>query len=232
MTDPLCSVLVPYRPDGGYRDVAWDWIRRRWAALLPECEIIVSSDDGGADPGQFNHPLAINRCAERASSDVLIIADADTAFEPGWVRNACDSVRLGIPWVLPTFYDKLTQDQTANLLTAPCDITIPAELDLEWRGENVANSGLVVIPRAGFTEVGGYDERWASWGSDDAAMRITLDALWGPVERLPGRCIHCWHPAPVEQTYGHADHDRQAALMARYVAAGSDPAAVWAVRFG
>jgi hypothetical protein len=204
------SVLVPYRPDGGHRDLSWAWIERRWhAAFNPsECELLIGGDDGGESPAQFNHPLAINRLAAQAAGDVFIIADADTAFDPWWIRQAVFQVREGAPWVLPVEYRKLTEEATAYAITLN-PVARLDRLDTEWIGNCEAMSGQVVVPRTGFDRVRGYDERFRWWGADDRCFAWAMDTLWGEVVRLPGACYHLWHPQPLDHTQGHREHRAQ-----------------------
>lgn len=224
---PLASVLVPYRPDGDMRDAAWDWVvRPSWEAL--DVEILVESPGPGVHPGEFNHPAAINAARRRATSDVLIVADADTWWAPTrFVEQAVDLVRTGVAsWVLPEEYWQLGERQTNLLLGGdPWDVADLAD----WIGFGSAWSGVVVVHREAFDRVGGYDERWTHWGSDDAAFAVTMTNLVEPVTRVPGsRALHLWHPRAVADV--HADAD-QKALMGRYFAADGNADAVAAVRF-
>jgi hypothetical protein len=132
------SVVVPYRPGEANRDAAWAWVRTRWERLFPQAELVLESDDraDGPDPAEFNHPLAINRAVERASHDVIIVADADTAFAPEFITTAVDAVDRGVhPWVLPLEYRKIDRESTARILaTDPAD-PIP-DHSSEWVGQN------------------------------------------------------------------------------------------------
>lgn len=228
----MISVLVPYRPDGGQREETWQWLKQRWLSMGAAVELIAESDDGGAHPGEFNHPLAINRAAAVAQGSVLVIADCDTAFDPGWVLRAAIKIQSGdAAWVLPLSYEKLDKASTAAVLKQD-----PAEpitrYRTEWIGTAVNWSGIVVVPRLAFQRCGGYDERIAWWGGDDIAFGLTMDALWGPHLRLPGRAMHLWHPQPKRETYGHERHADQQALVDRYIAGAGDANAIEAVRFG
>jgi len=227
------SVLVPYRPDGGHRDRAWAWIEQRWRlAFGDEIELLVGGDDGGRNPGEFNHPLAINRLASEASGDVFVIADADTAPDPVFIRRACSWVDEGIVvWALPTQYRKLTEAATEEVFEHPPHTNLYG-YETAWIGESVSWSGTVAVPRAGFEFVGGYDERFAFWGADDVCFAASMATLWGPFARLPGACYHFWHPAPIEETYGHWRHQKQYDLTMRYTDAWGDPEAMKKVRFG
>lgn len=223
---PLCSVLVPYRPDGDMRDAAWDWVvKPKWEAL--GVQLVVESPGPGAHPGDFNHPRAINQARRRATSDVLIVADADTTWAPGFfVEQAVELVRCGAAsWCLPEAYWQLGERQTNLLLGG--DQWDRADL-ADWIGVGSAYSGVVVVHREAFDQVGGYDERWAHWGSDDGAFAVTMTNLVEPVTRVPGsRALHLWHP----RAHVEAQPDDQAQLMQRYFAADGKPDAVAAVRF-
>lgn len=225
------SVLVPYRPDGGHRTRAWEWLARRYAEM-PDVELVVRGDDGGANPGEFNHPLAINRAAAAATGDVFMIADCDTAFDYAWVRRAHDMVHgRDAPWVLPRFYAKLDKRSSERLLHGAPDAGID-KFTAEWIGDSVSVAGLVVIGRDAFEYVGGYDERFAFWGSDDVAFALSVDTLVGRHVRLEGSAYHLWHPQPLTQTYGHARHREQYQLTELYKAAVGDGRAMSAVRYG
>lgn len=224
----MISVLVPYRPDGAYRDRSWVWLKQRWERM-PGIDLIVASDDGGSNPGHFNHSLAINRAAENATGDVYVIADADTSFHPEWVHEAASLVRDGAAaWVLPKSYKKLSEQATEDVLNGPVDATMTGVV--EWEDEG--SGGLVVVPRPAFWAVGGYDERFTWWGADDVCFKIAMDWMWGECSRLDGAAWHFWHPAHESGTYEHPEHDRQHVLMQEYVDAAGDRTAVQAVRFG
>lgn len=221
-----CSVLVPYRSDGGHRDRLWGWILRRWELLVPEAEVILSEAPPGAHPGEFNHPWAINRAAEMASHDVFIVADADTAFDPGFIHRAVAMVAdEQAPWVLPRFYDQLDEPSTRQIIGSDPAGPI-GDYSVGWRGDSVSWSGLVVVPRAGFEEVGGYDERWEYWGGDDVAFACSMNTLWGPVERIEGAAMHLWHERNGLDAQPRNQHD----LMHAYLAADGDPEAIRAVQ--
>lgn len=225
------SVLVPYRPGEPWHDRAWQHVAQRWART--GLELIVESPGPGAHTGEFNHPLAINNARRRASGDVLIVADADTAWAPDdWVHWAVEAVERGeAAWALPAEYWQLSPAQSEDVLAGGAVPEQREWADAEWVGRGVSWSGVVVVSADAFDEVGGYDERWAWWGSDDAAFAAAMTTLVGPVLRLPGRCLHFWHPRPVANYYGHAHHHEQHALQERYDAAMGDPAAMRAVRF-
>jgi hypothetical protein len=184
------SVLVPYRPDDGARQEAWEnVVQPLWEQT--GAELIVESPGPGASPAEFNHPLAINRARERASGEVLIIADADCAWTPyllpAFLVDACTK-SSGL--ALPRRYAKLTGSQTRRLVRGT---TPPSERMLqkaEWVGDAVSWSGLVCVRAEDFDAVGGYDERYEWWGSDDVAFGLSVETLLGPTRRIDGSVLH------------------------------------------
>lgn len=226
------SVLVPYRPDDGYREQAWESVVRN-AWLASGAELIVESPGPGASPAEFNHPAAINAAAAKASGDVLIVADADCLWTPTALPELLvEAVRSGSHWALPRRYAQLTSSQSSRVVKRG---TPPHEgmLDrAQWVGDSVSWAGLVCVRAEDFATVGGYDERWSWWGADDMAFGLTMETLIGPHERVAGSVLHLWHPAPLAQTYGHEKHRGQYDLGERYKAAAGDREAMLQVRFG
>lgn len=232
MLDPGVSVLVPYRPDGGYRQQAWEHlVGPAWAAS--GAEVIVESPGPGKHPGDFNHPRAINAAAARASGDVLIVADADTFWRASDLpERLAETVRSGAAWAMPRHYAKLTVSQSRQLVKGTSSQSLAGLHDrAHWVGDSVSWSGLVCVPATAFHAVGGYDERWDFWGADDVAFGLSLDTLVGRHERVAGSCLHLWHPEPLAQTYGHEHHRAQYALGEDYKMAAGDPEAMRRVRF-
>lgn len=232
-------MLIPYRPDQGYRDQAWlKHVRRFWDCFDPETyEIIVQSPKPGAHPGEFNHPAAINAAAKRARGEVFLIADADTSWAPSNMpERLVAAVRYGAPWAMPKRYAQLTLPQSRGVLQRsryPSMSPTEALLDgASWVGDSVSWAGLVCVPRAAFDTVRGYDERYAWWGADDVAFGLSLDALWGPHERVEGSALHLWHPTPLAERYGHRKHAAQQQLTERYMEAAGDPVAMRELRSG
>lgn len=208
----MISILIPYGADGGWRDRAFDWNIRRWERFYPNAQICVAAPDEVGSPGTFNRPQAINRAAREATGDTFIIADADTTFSLGF--NPVND------WVLPRTYAKLTQDITETFLAfnpeTPLDVW-----GSEWEGTSW--SGLLVIPRATFEVVGGFDERFTGWGHDDIAFGVAVDTLYRPHIRGPYSALHLWHPTPFMDNYGQPNNDVQRLLAVEYVKAAGDP---------
>lgn len=228
----MISVLVPYRPGDPQHDRNWDWTRRRWLALMPGAEMIVCSDDrtAGASTAEFNHPLALNRCAALAGGEIYVIADIDIVPDPFWIERAIACVEKELaPWVVAERYCKLDRLSTERILARDPASRLANGLDYEEPPITASCAPPVVISREGFEAAGGYDERIAWWGADDGVFRICADTFWGDMQRVRGDALHLWHER-TEALHPHqqAQHD----LVFDYMAAAGNPEAVGEVRYG
>lgn len=235
------SVIVPYRPDGGWRDRAWERVVSPfWSGVVDgwsaDAELLISEPEptGPGHPGDFNHPLAINRAAEAARGDLLLIADADCLPDSRYPRLAEHAIRNGAQWCLPRFYRKLSRDSTEGMLAynppRPGSWLV-SDAACEWIGDSVSWAGCPIVHREAFRDAGGYDERIAWWGGDDICFGLTMTTLYGDAVRLEG-ITHLWHPDPPEHNYGHERHPEQWAIVQRYIAAAGDVLAIRQVRDG
>lgn len=217
------SVIVPLSPSAPERATVWRWLARQYATLLAAWEIRVGSAPGyGWSKGR-----ALRSAVERASGDVLVVADADSWLDPVRLAHAAELVAEGVPWVVP--HDRvwrLAPAATARVLSGyafPDDLAIP---DLERRPHYApAGGGVAVVTRAAWNDVGGVDPRFNGWGGDDVAFGWALDTLTGQHVRLPGPLWHLWHPPhPSRRQPGPNDE-----LAGRYLDARGDPEAMRAL---
>lgn len=224
------SVLVPFRPDGGQRDRLRDFVHARIVKLLlphqdPE---VIYWGDGNDHADVFNHGKAINECARLATGDVFLIMDADTTYLDGaGLVQALRRTSWDRRWRLPAVYHQLKEEATRSTLRCgrlPSPL-MPAEI--EWTGESVSWSGLVVVPKEAFWEVGGADERYIGHGADDVALGLALDTLFGKHVRFADAAVHLWHPRGVQE---HAAFGGD--LTERYLAAAGHPKMMRAVVAG
>lgn len=202
------SVLMPWSDDESDRGPIFDWVLARYGALLPGADVVLG--DSGHEP--FNRGASVNRAAAAARGDVFLIADADTAFVPELIEMAVDLAIREDTWVLPySTYVNLDAASTEQLLAGSPDVAIePDRVTADFRLKD-AVSGLIVLTRAGFERMGGYDEGFRSWGYEDRAFESAANTLLNPGERILGHCFHLWHTPGERFDQPHILHNRDRA---------------------
>lgn len=204
------SVVVPYRSDGGQRDRAWAWLRQRWATHHPTWEVVT----GDCPDGLWRKGVAVRDAAERATGDVVVMADADV-WSDG-IDAAVQAVQEGAGWAIPHYHvHRLTQPATDRIIAGG-----------ELHGDTTrrpypgyAGGGMFALRRATLAEVP-IDPRFAGWGHEDEAVALALTAIVGRPWRGVAPLWHLWHePAPRMTTY--AGSPESLALLRRYKAARS-----------
>lgn len=202
------SVLIPYRPTHRIRAKSFEWLLRRYKKHFPNVQICVAD----STEEEFNRSQARNLAYRDAEHDMLLIADADTVPEPLFILRAIDMVIDGAPWAIPydTYYN-LGVDATIRTLKQWPDEAVVFD-DSECEHIIQSTAGMLVVPRAAWEEVDGYDEHFTGWGYEDNAFQLCLDTLVGKHVKVDGgRGIHLWHPAPETVRFDQPNiaHNRQ-----------------------
>lgn len=219
---PRVVVLVPYRAVDTHRDAAWQVAREHLERLgWP----IVAADV----PGEWNRAAAINAAAREAGEwDVAVIADADTVHDPQDLRQAVDdAIRYGagvVPWATRW---KLSATGTERFRRfGPTGFSRSRDLDLSDptrpRGVKArSRGGTVVVSRAAWDAVGGFDEGFDGWGNEDRAFRVAIATLApGGLREIRGVIFHLWHPRDGQVSAPNRER------WERYAEAEGDPGAM------
>ena len=206
--------LVPRRADDGHRDELWRYARKRWEALFPECPVF----EGHHDVGPFNRSAAVNLAADLADEaepwDVGVVIDSDVFLRRSAVAEAVELATetgqivwphtrwrgLSELWTKRTIDDR--HDYGPEIDHDDLDVRVEKTNPLSW-------SCCIVIPRAAWDRLGGFDERFEGWGYEDMAFQSAVVGLL-PYTRLPvvepgeagfGRTdvYHLWHPRSGER---------------------------------
>jgi len=180
--------MVPYRPDGGWRDRLWAWNRARWERYAPDCQLVVGVEP---DPtGLFCAASAMNDAATQATGDILVTTSCDFIADPSAVQTAVDTIESGAaPWV--ALYGRtafLDETSTRALLEDGDDVELVAEQVVG------VNNAVYAFPRGLWDDVGGIDERFRGWGPEDMALRAAMLTLHPGALVLANTCLHLWHP--------------------------------------
>jgi hypothetical protein len=218
--DADLSVLVAFRDDteDQHRTKLWDVVRGLLASQLPQAEVVVESDDGIP----FCKTAALNRAAARASGSAFYILDADSWVPAYQVREAHRWIVNGKAWAKPwNLKSKLGPDATVEVLQGGWDGAYRPEWrrGLEYRGAYPPAPPLLVS-RDAFETVGGLDERFRGWGSEDVAFAESLTTLFSPPQIVRGDCVHLHHARIGKSGRdfwpGQDNYDESAPLMAEY----------------
>ncbi|MEW9674400.1 galactosyltransferase-related protein [Ammoniphilus sp. 3BR4] len=186
------SVLLPYKPDGGRRDLNFKWIIRFYEAIMPEVEICT----GISQDKLFNRSKAINLAAKKATRDIFIIADGDIIYDSSIIIdsiNKLEEYAIVFPF---TKYLNISEEASKKLLkTRPKWPLNISNNNIQIRTPYIEFAGkLNVVSRSTFKTINGFDERFKGWGGEDDAFRCAIITLCGPDIRLDHSIYHLWHP--------------------------------------
>ncbi|MEC0664469.1 galactosyltransferase-related protein [Priestia flexa] len=186
------SVIIPYKPDNGHRDIVFKWIKCFYKKSMPEVELCI----GDCKSELFNRSQAINTAAQKATKDVFVIADGDVMYNPDVLVKAIRLLNKHA-WIIP--YSKcldLSRSSTEKLLSSIPEWPLSIKGEYKERYKNKSFNpvgGLVVVTRKTFYAVGGFDERFIGWGGEDDAFAYAVNTLCGHFQRLDEKNYHLWH---------------------------------------
>lgn len=216
------SILLPYQPDNGARDIAFDWIKKYYNATMPDAELCI----GMSSSTPFNRSEAFNNAAQNATSDILVLADGDVIFSPTIIDEAVNL--LGdYSWVIPfRSVVNLSPENTSRLLETEPNWPLNTSLNdyyIDNYYERFAGK-LMVMTSDTFIASGGFDERFVGWGGDDDAFVYAIETLCGKYIKLDREVIHLWHP---RTDWSNAPNtDANLALLGKYIQASGNKEAM------
>ena len=218
------SVLIPFKSDdGGFRDLNFFYVKKRYETLMPDVELVIGEDD--SEP--FNRARARNLAAAKATGELFVLADADIFFGTKLIDKIKAIAELH-PWIIPFHRGyKLTPAATREV-TKTGELQLPINFKNIGVDENCNYPGsfMNVMSRQAFETVGGMDERFTGWGPEDQAFAMALDTLVGKHFRMDETIFHLWHP-PVE--YRHQYCRSNDDLQKRYCQSNGDAGAMFSL---
>lgn len=221
---PRVVLLVPRRRDLGHRDRLWAFCRAWWEETFPDWPVY----EGHHDDGLFNRSAAVNLAAAMAGDwDVGVIIDGDVLGDPARIREAVSLAAQGGPMRLPFSIRKdLNPRGTEKVL---------AGYRGSWdqyvhKSYPATVSSIVVVSRALWDQVEGFDEAFRGWGFEDNAFAAACVTFGGPYERMPGEVWHLYHPTAKRERLGSSSFAVNKARSARYHAAIGYPEQIRRIR--
>ena len=186
-------------PENEERARLWDFTRPRWERLGPV--FVGAIDDPGMTVDTYNRAEAINAAAEEATErcpkwETILVIDRDVVVPPGQIGNgivmARDSHRAVLPYRQYVPYNqRATNEIIAGRAPKGTDIEKPPGKLRGGDGGHV--SSCIIVPRALWEEVGGFDERFVGWGGEDRAFYSACKVLGGMVDLIDGDVYHLFH---------------------------------------
>jgi hypothetical protein len=188
------SVLVPFRPDGGHRDAAWQLVSGWWAGRHPDWQVVT----GRCPDGPWVKALAVADALARADGDVVVVADADLLCDG--VGAAVAAVQAGAAWAIPHLrVHRLSETATAGVYAGAgpaCAARRGGLASPPYRGR--VGGGLAVMARATYGRVP-LDFRFAGYGQEDVSWGRALTILAGRPWRGRADLWHLWHSPQARQ---------------------------------
>ena len=167
------AVCVPHRPSHPDRVANFARVREGW----DEMGIPVYTGDC---EGDWKRAYAVNAaCAQAEDADVLLISDSDILLgDPaGQTVSACQTALR---------YNAYTVAFTSLIYLNSSGFVF-------WEQSRIWG-GVFAIPRSLYDEVGGFDERFRGYGSEDKGFLVCASTLGGDKQRMPGHAYHLDHP--------------------------------------
>lgn len=187
--------LVPYRESPEFV--------RTWDVVRPYCAEWGWPIWTGDAPGEFCRSAAINAAAAQGPWDVAVIIDADTIQEAEPMMVAVNTATFLSAAIVPwqTRY-KLSPLASERVATEGVGFVTTADLDPDdgfahpdsLKGYSPVRTGsTIVVHRAAWDAVGGFDEGYRGWGYEDQAFRLSVQRA-ASLRSIPGTIWHLWHP--------------------------------------
>ena len=167
---------------------------------------------------EWSKGAAVNPVANRTTSEILILADADSFVAPEHLDRAIGQAGIR-GWAMPhSVVKRLDRESSDRLIRG-----MPGRQRLERSAyPALPGGGILVVTREAWDMVGGFDPRFRGWGGEDHCIGLALRCLTGN-EINPRRIcplIHLWHP---EAPNCRRPSDNNRWLDKRYRDARRDP---------
>lgn len=222
------SIVMAYKPDGGIRDRHCQFTVKRYKAMFPNAEIILSTDnqsktESGWD--SFCKAKYINSGVERAKNSNILITDIDVVFIKNTILKGLQHVENHCA-VLPfsvIYY--LSRNTTEEILNQKVSCKMP-RVRLEQQKKRVRiglkPNGMHLLTKESWHKSGGYDERYTGWGSEDSAFLWSLVTMnTKEILRIEANAYHLWHP--LDRTRHRKRDERVTELTKKYLNAKFNP---------
>jgi predicted glycosyltransferase involved in capsule biosynthesis len=182
---------------------------------------------GDSEGERWERARAVNNAvAQAGDADVLLISDSDILLERPVAQTlrACELALEKNAYVV-AFTTLLYLNQEGSEDIRAGGSILPPE-HVFWEQSNIWG-GVFAIPRSLWDQVGGFDERFQGYGSEDKGFLVCASTLGGDKQRIPGHAYHLDHPE--DETKGSAVTATGNLLAGRYLAADGNRDAILSI---
>ena len=213
------SYIVCYRESSSERKKALEFTLGLFHDYFPSIEIIIVEQDSKSkldidkgfdikhlfiyNPGPFNRSWAFNCASNNTTKEIFIFTDADIFLDKEGYDECFNAAE---------FFEAITPNKIEI-----SNVTIEEEksnqiLFLNKRKLHSFAGGMLIITRAAFEKIGGWDERFEGWGGEDDAMsHVIYNQLRSKTLNIPN--YHIDHPHENISGNNHPQYESNRALV-------------------
>jgi predicted glycosyltransferase involved in capsule biosynthesis len=194
------SIVTTYKSDGGLRDKHLAWTVSRYKKMFKNVEIIISEDKTSRKGSwqDFCKSKYINLGVMKAKNDNILITDIDVVLDKQAIVRGIKQLDKYCCILPYNVLYKLNYGTSERVLNESPKIELPkVNLDKQMKVIITQNKpqGIHLIRKSDFIKVGGYDERFIGWGSEDAVFQIACRTiLEKEIGYMPYNSYHFKHP--------------------------------------
>ncbi|OYP39160.1 hypothetical protein CGZ80_00490 [Rhodopirellula sp. MGV] len=154
----------------------------------------------------FNKSIALNRAAELATGEVLLVHDGDYVVPADFVRTTLTQIGSADGIRPCRFIFHLDRVTTQRVLEQH---RLPEVVGIEKIVQN--NPTPMAVKRDAYQRIGGHDEDYFGWGGEDTEFisRLRTSSM---IEGGTTFALHLWHPAAPKKASGDRNrsmHDQK-----------------------
>lgn len=213
------SYIVCYRETSSDRKKALEFTLSRFQQYFPSIEIIIVEQDSKSkldidkdlfikhlfvyNPGSFNRSWAFNCASKNTTKEILIFTDADIYLDKEGYDECFDAIQK---------FEVITPNklEISNVV-----IENEADVQVQFLNKRKLHSfagGMLIITRAAFEKIGGWDERFEGWGGEDDAMsHVIYNQLRSKTLNIPN--YHIDHSHENISGNNHPQYESNKALV-------------------
>jgi glycosyltransferase involved in cell wall biosynthesis len=187
------SIIIPWQDRGDEdRRRAFHYVVNYYSALgIGEVVVGTYEDDGK----RFCLARCRNNGVRQASHDIILAVDADTILPLESIQRAYDKIVNGRDIVIPyNSHTDLTLEQTTEVCSGGSLSTMISDAEQHrWSDDDLLVGPAVMFRRSAWELVGGWDEGYTGWSSEDYDFNHAVNIFAGRLGRVEGAHITLHH---------------------------------------